>query len=154
MAGPISHQLIRDYYQAQVSRDPARIGPLLDDNIEWSIGGPIDLLQFCGERHGKQQVIDAIVRQIPSVLAVTAMNIDEILTDGDRAATFVRLSGVHASNGRTVSYRCAQFLRFRDGKLVEFRALIDSFDAAEQMLGHTIEAAPPETAHSKNVFAI
>ena len=29
-------------------------------------------------------------------------------------------------------------MRFRDGKIVEYRAIIDSFDAAEQMIGHPI----------------
>jgi hypothetical protein len=32
-------------------------------------------------------------------------------------------------------------MRFRDGKLVESRAVIDSFDAAEQVLGHQISAS-------------
>lgn len=64
------------------------------------------------------------------------MNFEEILIEGERAATFMRLSAIHAATGRAVSYRCAQFLRFSDGELVEFRALIDSFDAAEQVLGH------------------
>ena len=64
------------------------------------------------------------------------MNFEEILIEGERAATFMRLSAIHAATGRAVSYRCAQFLRFSDGELVEFRAPIDSFDAAEQVLGH------------------
>jgi hypothetical protein len=62
------------------------------------------------------------------------MNFEEILIEGERAATFMRLSAIHAATGRAVSYRCAQFLRFSDGELVEFRAPIDSFDAAEQVL--------------------
>jgi len=30
-------------------------------------------------------------------------------------------------------------MKFRDGKLVECRAIIDSFNAAEQMIGHPID---------------
>ena len=141
MTTPVSRQLVQDYYQARISRDPARIAAFLDDDVEWSIAGPVDLLHFCGERHGKQAVIDAIVRDVPPLLEVTGMELDEILIEGDRAATFMRLTAVHASTGRTVSYRCAQFLRFRDGKLVEFRALMDSFDAAEQVLGHALNTS-------------
>jgi hypothetical protein len=85
------------------------------------------------------------------------MNFEEILIEGERAATFMRLSAIHAATGRAVSYRCAQFLRFSDGELVEFRALIDSFDAAEQVLGHPINTsldAPMEIAARGNRVAL
>jgi ketosteroid isomerase-like protein len=162
MTTPISHQLVsqqlvRDYFQAQLTRDPAKLAPYLDDAVKWSVTGPVDLLHFCGECNGKQAVIDAIVRRVPSLLRLTGMEIEEILVDGERAATFTRLSAIHADTGRTVSYRCAQFLRFRDGKLVEFHALIDSFDAAEQVLGHPINTsldAPPAIATRGNRVAL
>jgi len=141
MTTGISRKLVQEFFEARLSREPERIAPFLHDDVHWSIWGPVDLLHFCGERHGKQTVIDYVVQEVPSLLKVTEMNFDEILIDGDRAATFMRLSAIHAGTGRTVSYRCAQFLRFRDGKLIEFRALIDSFDAAEQVLGHAINTS-------------
>ena len=96
-----------DYYHARISRDPARIASFLDDAVQWSIDGPVDLLHFCGERRGKQAVIDAIVRLRSRELIVT--EIEEVLIEGDRAATFMRVSGSLISTGRTVSYRCAHF---------------------------------------------
>jgi ketosteroid isomerase-like protein len=71
-----------------------------------------------------------------------------MLVDGDRAATLSRLTGRQRATGRIISYRCAQFLQFRDDKVIDFRSLIDSFDAAEQMLGHHIDLAgrAPATA--------
>ena len=87
------------------------------------------------------------------MLRVKSMAIENILIDGDRAAIFMRVTATHGETGRTVSYCCAPFLRFRDNKLVEFRGLIDSFDAAEQMLGYSI-AAPPPHATRANVFAV
>jgi hypothetical protein len=41
------------------------------------------------------------------------------------------LTAVHACTERTVSYRSAQFNLAQDGKIVNFRGLIDSYDAAE-----------------------
>jgi ketosteroid isomerase-like protein len=157
MTTPVSRQLVQALFEARLSRDPARIAPFLHDDVEWSIAGPVDLMHFCGERHGKQQVINAIVEDVPSQLKVTRMDVEELLIDGDRAATFVRLSATHTGTNRNVSYRCAQFLRFRDGKLVEFRALMDSFDAAEQVLGHAINTsldAPTDLAANGDRIAI
>ena len=78
---------------------------------------------------------------MPSVIRLTKMDLEQILIDGDRAASYMHLTAVHAGTGRTVSYRSAQFIWLRDGKIVEFRGLIDSFDAAEQVLGHPINTS-------------
>ena len=67
------------------------------------------------------------------------VELESLLIDRDRAATFSRLTGVQSGTGRTISYHQAQFMQFRDGKIVEYRGIIDSFDAAEQMIGHPIE---------------
>jgi hypothetical protein len=49
------------------------------------------------------------------------------------------MSGRRRDDGRIISYRLAHFLRFRDGKMIENVSLIDSFDAAEQILGHPLD---------------
>jgi hypothetical protein len=152
MTTGISRDLVKAYFQACISRDAARIARYLDDDVTWTCAGPIDLLSFCGEHRGKAAVLDTIVRLGPSVIKPTNMDFEEILIDGDRAATFMRLSAILVATGRTVSYRCAQYLRFRDNKLVEFRALIDSFDAAEQVLGHPIDVAPQKPARHNLVM--
>jgi ketosteroid isomerase-like protein len=141
MTTAISRDLVQEYLSACLSRDPGRLSHCLDDEVAWTLAGPVDLMPFCGHRRGKKEVIDTIVRRVPTLIRLTGMEIEEIVIDGDRAATFLRIAAVHVVTGRTISYRLAQFLRFRDRKLVEFRALIDSFDAAEQVLGHTISAS-------------
>ena len=60
---------------------------------------------------------------------------EAILVEGDRLAMLNRQSSRRASDGRAVSYRVANFMRFRDGKVVENISLIDTFDAVEQLLG-------------------
>ena len=48
-------------------------------------------------------------------------------------------------------------MRYRDGKLAELRALIDSFDAAEPVLGHSINTsldAPADIATSGHRIAL
>jgi ketosteroid isomerase-like protein len=139
MTNAVSRQHVQDFYQARMSRDPARIASFLDDDVTWSIFGPVDLIPFCGQRQGKDDVIDAIVRLVPTLLTVTKLEIDELLIDGDRAAGFTRITAVRAGTGRIISYQRAEFFRFRDNKIVTYRSILDSFDAAEQMIGHPID---------------
>jgi predicted ester cyclase len=72
---------------------------------------------------------------------VTKLNLDELLIDGDRAAAFNRLAAVQSGTGRTITYQRAEFFQFRDNKIRIYHAVLDSFDMAEQMLGHAINTS-------------
>jgi ketosteroid isomerase-like protein len=138
MAQTITRAYIESFYRARLSRDADLIGPYLDDQVDWLIAGPFELLQFCGQRHGKAEVMDTLTRIMPSIMHVTKVELDAVLIERDRAATFSRLTGVLTGSGRVISYHQAQFLKFLDGRIVEYRSIFDSFDAAEQMIGHPI----------------
>ena len=77
-------------------------------------------------------------RKHPEVLIGFTVDVHSMLIDRDRVASLSRLTGVQRSTGRTISYNQAQFVQFRDGKIVEYRGIIDSYSAAEQMIGHPI----------------
>ena len=139
MTTPVSRNAVIAFFQAYSSRDPVRIAPFIADDVEWMIVGPVDLLHFCGRRKGKAAVLDLFQRVIPKVLDVNGVESDIVLVDGDRAATYNRITAIQRTTGRTISYRSAQFMRFRNDKVIEYRSIIDSFDAAEQVLGHPIE---------------
>lgn len=139
MTNPVAHRVVQAFYEAYVSRDPVRIAPFLADEVVWLIEGPIDVFPYCGLRHGKAAVIALFADHIPSVFDVRGFEPEELVIDGDRAAILCRLSGIQNGTGRIISYRCAQLVRFKDGKVVSFRSIIDSFDAAEQLIGHAIE---------------
>ena len=155
---PVSRQRVRDFYEARATRDPNLIAQFLHDEVEWSIAGPIDLIPFCGQYRGKKAALDALVRIAPSVFRVTKVNLDEMLVDGDRAASFSRLAAVLHDTDRIITYQRAEFFKFRDNKIVTYQAILDSFDMAEQMLGHAINTsltnAPSDFAVSGDRIAL
>jgi len=143
------------FYKAYAARDANKIGEFLDDDVEWTISGPVDVLPFCGTRHGKAAVLDLIDRLVPEVFRVFSFVPDAMLVDGDQVATLNRLSARRSGDGRVISYRLAHFMRFRDGKVVENVSLIDSFDAVEQVLGHSIDLQDGRAAaRDRNIIAI
>ena len=58
---------------------------------------------------------------------------------GERVATYMHVRARQRDTGRSICFRGAHFLRFRDGKLVAFRSIADTFDVAEQVVGHPID---------------
>jgi len=138
----VPRSVIEAFYKVYATRDADRIAHYLDDEIEWTISGPVDYLAFCGTHRGKAVVVDLIKRQIPLVLRTYSFVPESILVDGDRAAMLSRQLSRRTADDRAISYRVANFMRFRDGKLVNNLSLIDSFDAVEQVLGHSLVHEP------------
>jgi ketosteroid isomerase-like protein len=136
----VPRSVVEAFYRDYATRDATKIAAYLDDDVQWIIGGPVDLLPFCGTHRGKAAVLDLIGRQVPAVLRTYSYVPDAILVDGDQAATLSRQSSRRAADGRSISYRVANFMRFRDGKLVENLSLVDTFDAVEQLIGRPLVA--------------
>jgi ketosteroid isomerase-like protein len=60
------------------------------------------------------------------------------IVDGDRAAVMSDVNFTQRATGRTLRFRVANFLRFQDGRVIEFREFSNSFDVVEQALGREL----------------
>jgi ketosteroid isomerase-like protein len=138
MTQPVLRDVVTAFYRAYATRDADQVADFLDNDVEWTISGPVELLPFCGTHSGKAAVLDLIRRRVPAVFRVFSFVPDAMLVDGDRACALTRQSARRADDGRVISFRVANFLRFRAGKVVENLSLLDSFDAVEQVLGHPL----------------
>lgn len=154
MTDTVPRSLVEAFYKAYAARDIEKIAAFLDDEVEWAISGPVDVLHYCGVYHGKAAVLDLFQRRIPELLQVYNFVPNVLVVDGDRASTLVRLSARRTDDGRIISYRIANFIRFRDGKLVENISLIDSFDAVEQVIGHPLSVHDGHTADAGNLVPV
>jgi ketosteroid isomerase-like protein len=139
MTEAVPRSVVEAYYKAYAARDAKAVAEYLDDNVEWTISGPVDVLPFCGKHHGKAAVLDLIERLVPEFFTVFSFTPDTMLVDGNQVATLNRLAATRAEDGRVIRYRLAHFTRFRAGKVIENLSLLDSFDAVEQVLGRQLE---------------
>ena len=142
IGGPLVSQATRDavtdLYAAYARRDFERVAALLDDDIDWIIYGPVQVFPFAGHRHGKAAVLTALggiaqdyalERYVPQIMIV----------EDDRAAVMSDVAFKQRSTGRMITAQLANFLRFRDGRIIEFREFANTFDLVEQAIGHFIE---------------
>jgi ketosteroid isomerase-like protein len=138
MTEPVSRTTVEAFYRAYISRDPVQIGAMLDDAVEWHVTGPAEAIKICGFWRGKEAVIARFAQLVPQVLTVKRITIDHLLIDGDSSAMFGRITSLLHAHGRVISHRVSHIARYRNGKVVYFRVVNDSFDAAEQFLGHRL----------------
>ena len=126
------------FFDALMTRDPARIAPHVADDAEWLLVGPLELFPYCGQHLGKAAVLDAY-RRMGERTEVTDFARDYMVTDGETASSLTRVTNVQRSSGRQIVVRLAQFARFRDGQVYEFCSIIDTLGAAEQLTGRSVE---------------
>jgi hypothetical protein len=63
------------------------------------------------------------------------------LLGDDSAASMLRYTLTSLESDKPVAVRIAHFAQFKDGRLRNIRALLDSFDLIEQVLGRPIHLA-------------
>jgi ketosteroid isomerase-like protein len=131
---------VEAFYRALADRDMDTLATYLDDDVVWTISGPVDILPFCGQRVGKDAVMKLLRQDSPTFLADRRFVPNTMLVDGNNAAVLARLTATKREDGHAISYRIAHFIKFHDEKVVEYVSIIDSFDAVEQMLGYNLDA--------------
>ncbi|MBN9048690.1 MAG: nuclear transport factor 2 family protein [Rhizobiales bacterium] len=143
MPQTISRDHVLAFYHAYSQRDLAAVRTFLQEDVHWTVNGPVDVLAYCGERRNRDDVMRMLRQVVPQMFRHRQFDIDRILIDGNSVAVLARLSGVK-HDGRAVCFRLSHFVEFRDGRIATLTSIIDSFNAVEQITGHAIDlgAAP------------
>jgi ketosteroid isomerase-like protein len=133
--------IVEAFYQASADRDVERAISFIAEDVDWLVQGPVDVFAFLGQRRGKTAVREGY-REVARKLQITGYQVEILLVDGDRAAALIRLTAIVRETGKVMSFRTSQFSRYRDGKMVEMRAVLDSYDMVEQVIGRALDVTP------------
>jgi len=127
----------RALHRAINDREFAELESLLDDDVDWTLYGPIDMFPFLGARRGSAAVMD-VIRQIADNVRVHRFERETIMLGQDSAASMLRYSLTSLESSKPIAVRIAHFAQFKHGRLRSIRAVLDTFDLVEQMLGRSI----------------
>jgi ketosteroid isomerase-like protein len=138
---PAPHWL-QDFYDASLSSDPARLENILHPDVTWLISGPADQVDLFGMRRGRAEVLELKTRIGPCFQRLVGFDIEQVLVQGERTATFGRLRSLQRETRRPISFAFSHFMRFFGGQLVSMRAVVDSYDAVQQIFGVPLAMSP------------
>jgi ketosteroid isomerase-like protein len=127
----------RALHRAINDREFAELESLLDEDVDWTLYGPIDMFPFLGARRGSAAVMD-VIRQIADNVRVHRFERETIMLGQDSAASMLRYSLTSLESSKPIVVRIAHFAQFKHGRLRSIRAVLDSFDLVEQVLGRSI----------------
>lgn len=129
---------IQDYYQAYAEGRFDEVLAALDENVVFVSYAPTEVFPVLGRRTGKAAVATTINVMNAAFEHLNYQPIFMVVAD-EEAAAIVLARLRQRSTGRVIQVLLAHFLRFREGRIVEFREFMDSFDAVQQVLGREID---------------
>jgi uncharacterized protein len=140
MTEDLHRQRVRNFLQVFYSGDVEGALAHCADDVEFLANAPVDILPHMGHRRGK-----AAVREMWTTIhrryCRMRYEVPILVTEHDRVAANIRVFFRKRSNDRVVQFDIAAFYTFRDGRIVQIREILDSFDLVQQVLERDVAAA-------------
>jgi ketosteroid isomerase-like protein len=114
------------------------VANFIDEHIDFISYAPVSVFPCLGKQRGKAAVAKSL-ETIHAHFELHAYKPVLMVVEADDAAVIIQARATQRATGRVIQLLLAQFLRFRDGRIVELREFMDSFDAVEQVLGREID---------------
>ena len=109
------------------------------DDVEALANAPIDILPHMGHRRGKAELRE-MWEAARARFSESRCEVPFLITEGDKAAAFIRVYFRKSLNQRMVQFDTAGFYSLRNGKISHIREVIDTFDLVQQLLERDVAA--------------
>jgi ketosteroid isomerase-like protein len=108
------------------------------DEVTMTSYAPVDVFPYLGRKHGKA-AIAATMRSAHSEFEYLSYAPVFMVTENETAAAIVLARLRQRVTSRVIQLFVADFFRLENGRIVELREFMDSFDAVQQVLGRVID---------------
>jgi len=123
---------VREIYDDFVHARFDKLAEALDEKVDFLSHAPSDVFPYLGRRRGRAEVLEAL-SEVHKKLEVVCFWPLTTVVDNNQAALTVVVKVTDRATKRTANFLGAHFLRFRDDRIADYCAIIDSFDAARQL---------------------
>ena len=108
-----------------------------DDDVTMTSHAPVDVFPYLGRQQGKM-AIGATMRAAHADFEYLSYTPVFMVTEKETAAAIVLARLRQRTTNRIIQLFVADFFRLENGRIVELREFMDSFDAVQQVLGREI----------------
>ena len=134
----LSKKRIYEIYEAFSAGKFDTLRDMFDEHVDFRSYAPSEVFPYLGHRVGRAEAMDAL-RKVHSEFETLTVIPILIVVEGDMAAAIVSIRAIRRATGHTIYFVAAHFLHFREDRIIEYRSVLDSFEAVKQVLGHEID---------------
>ncbi len=139
MAEDLHRQRVLNFLDAFYSGDIEGALACCSADIDFVAHAPVDILPHMGHRKGKAAVRE-MWRTVHARYSSMRYEVPIIVAEGDKVAAYIRALFRKRSNDRVVQIDIADFYALRDGRIVQIRQFLDSFDLVQQLIERDVAA--------------
>jgi ketosteroid isomerase-like protein len=131
---------IREIYNAYLEGHfQFLIDEVVHDEIEYASNAPAVAFPHFKHGKGKTALLAALKASRADYAFLSYTPLLVAGDDTDAAAVVVRMRAKAKATSRVIDLMVADFLEFRDGRVIKFRQFMDAIEATEQWLGREID---------------
>jgi ketosteroid isomerase-like protein len=109
---------------------PEKLAALFSEDVDWYIAGDVGSVPWLGRRNGRAGVAEFFTLFRKGVQPVR-VELEEPLVSGERAVVLATFDSLLTASGRVVTSEGALVMRVRDGLIVQYRVLEDSYAVSQ-----------------------
>jgi SnoaL-like domain len=129
---------IYEIYRTFSAGHPDQVADMFDDRVDLVSNAPVDVFPYLGHRVGKVQVMKALEAVHDEFSAVEYLLL-KIMIDGQSAGIIISIRLTQRTTRRLIRVFSAHFLQFKDNRIIEYRAFLDTPEAVQQVLGREFD---------------
>ena len=115
-----------------------QVADMFDDRVDFISNAPVEVFPYLGHRVGKVQVMKALEAVHDEFSTVEYLPL-KIMIDGQSAGVIVSIRLTQRTTRRLIRVFSAHFLQFKDNRIIEYRAFLDTLEAVQQVLGREFD---------------
>ena len=115
-----------------------QVADMFDERVDFISNAPVDVFPYLGHRVGKVQVMKALEAVHDEFSTVEYLPL-KIIIDGQSAGVIVSIRLTQRTTRRLIRVFSAHFLQFKDNRIIEYRAFLDTLEAVQQVLGREFD---------------
>ena len=115
-----------------------QVADMFDERVDFISNAPVDVFPYLGHRIGKVQVMKALEAVHDEFSTVEYLPL-KIMIDGESAGVIVSIRLTQRTTRRLIRVFSAHFLQFKDNRIIEYRAFLDTLEAVQQVLGREFD---------------
>ncbi len=125
---------IYEIYKTFSVGDLDELADMFDEDVNFFSNAPIDVFPYLGHLRGRAQVMKALKVVHDEFNSVKYVPL-RIIIDDQTAGIILFIRLTQRATGRLIRVFAAHFLQFKDNRIADYRAFLDTFEAFQQVLG-------------------
>jgi ketosteroid isomerase-like protein len=134
-----TQDLCRDYTAGRLDLVINRV----DDNVDFVIFAPPEIVPPHSRKRGKLALVEMLLK-VQAEYEYLSYRPHVLGGDADTGGAVILARLRHRTTGRIFDLLVSVFVRFREGRIVEFREFVDRVDAVDQSFGRAMLSTAAE----------